>query len=56
MGHSVAHSWLIISALLVDLHRRFCDEDKTGTTCEKTEDKFLLLPILAFVCMGTWVS
>ena len=44
--------WLITSALLADLYNRYCE---TGIDCNETEEKFIVLPVFGFVCMGAWV-
>jgi len=47
--------WLISSALLADLYNKYCS-DEDNSDCEKREKKFIILPLLGFVCMSAWVS
>ena len=50
--------WLITSALLADLYERYCDdiEDRLGGECSDNDEKFIVIPVFGFVCMGAWVS
>jgi len=53
---ALAVYWLIASALLADLYRRYCGEDDGGFDCGNTEEKFFVLPLFGFICMAAWVS
>ena len=50
--------WLITSALLANLYERYCDRrlEDVGSECGDNDEKFVVLPIFGFVCMGAWVS
>ena len=54
---ALAVYWLITSAMLADLYERYCDRlEDNKLECGDTEEKFVVLPIFGFVCMGAWVS
>ena len=49
--------WLITSALLADLYERYCDNiEDGGGECSDDDEKFIVIPVFGFVCMGAWVS
>lgn len=49
--------WLITSALLADLYERYCDNiEDAGGECSDDDEKFIVIPVFGFVCMGAWVS
>ena len=54
---ALAVYWLITSAMLADLYERYCDRlEDSNLECGDTDEKFVVLPIFGFVCMGAWVS
>ena len=51
---ALAIYWLISGAQLAHLYDTFCEE--RNHACDGTIQKFILLPIMGFFCMGAWVS
>ena len=51
---ALAIYWLISGALLAHLYDKFCDE--RNDACDGTIQKFILLPVMGFFCMGAWVG
>ena len=47
--------WCITAALLSDLYRKYCDSEELLCN-ERRPKRFLILPILANLCMIGWVS
>ena len=49
--------WLISGAFLSNLYERYCDNlERFNAECNDTDEKFILLPCMAFFCMAIWVS
>ena len=49
--------WVIISSMLANLYQRYCDDlEDRGSGCDNDDKKFITLPVMGFLCMGTWVS
>ena len=51
---SAAH-WLVTGALLSDLYRRYCSDDK-NEDCDGDDRRFTVLIVMSFACAGGWVS
>jgi len=51
---TLAVHWLITGAQLAHLYDEYCDD--RNDACNGTDQKFILLPVMAFFCMAAWVG
>ena len=50
----MAAYWLVTGALLADLYRRYCNQNKVN--CGDEERRFTVLTVMSFITAGGWVS